>query len=367
VAVRTWLSEHPGAADTVLALALALLVAFEVVDSDVVTPVALGLAAGAAPALTLAWRRRVPLLPCVAVLGASAVIGAQAGGGLTPQTLLVTVAVACYSVAAFGTQRQARAGLAVVLAGVLAAEPGDVVVQWPLYAGIWAAGRLVRRYRELAETLERERAEHARLAIVEERARISRELHDVVAHSVSTMVVQAGAERLAVQDERPETAEVLAGIEDTGREALAEMRRLLGMLRRDGDELALAPQPSLAHLEALAVRMGRAGLPTTIEVQGEPLRLPPGIDLAAYRIVQEALTNALKHSRGTQARVLVRYEPGAVELEIVDDGIPQTAGAGGHGLAGMRERVALYGGRLDAGPRPGGGYAVSAQLPIELP
>ena len=358
----------PRLLDALLAVALAAMVTVEVVDSDVVTPVGLGLALGAVPALALAWRRVAPLPVHVAVMAGAAVIGVEAGSGLTPQTLLVTMAVSTYTVASAGGERVAWAGLAVALACVLAAEPGDVVVQWPLFAGVWAAGRVTQRYRRQSEELRALTAEHARLAIVEERARIARELHDVVAHSVSTMVVQAGAERLAVQDERPETAEVLAGIEHTGREALAEMRRLLGMLRRDDEELALAPQPSLVHLDALAERMTRAGLTTTVAVEGEPRHLPPGVDLAAYRIVQEALTNALKHSRGTQARVVVRYAARAVELEVVDDGAPvAAAGEGGHGLAGMRERVALYGGELEAGAAAAGGWTLRARLPVEAP
>jgi signal transduction histidine kinase len=217
-----------------------------------------------------------------------------------------------------------------------------------------------------AALLEREREERARAAVAEERARIARELHDVVAHSVSVMVVQAGAERLALGDERDDTREVLSTIEQTGRQTLAEMRRLLGMLRRSDDEIELAPQPSMEHVAKLVDQVREAGLPVTLAVEGEPVGLPPGIDLSAYRIVQEALTNALKHAGPASARVTVRYGRDDLDLEIVDDGAGVANGdGGGHGLIGMRERVTLFGGNLAAGGRSGGGYAVRARLPLE--
>jgi signal transduction histidine kinase len=216
-----------------------------------------------------------------------------------------------------------------------------------------------------AQLAERERDVAAREAVVEERARIARELHDAIAHNVSMMVVQAGAERRVIDQERGSTKEVLETIERIGRDALTEMRRLVGMLRsHSADELA--PQPGLSDLPTLLTQVREAGLPGKLEIEGEPRRLPVGIELSAYRIVQEALTNALKHAGEAHAVVRVRYGADSLELEIVDDGPGGHAqvASGGHGLAGMRERVALYGGRLDAGRRPSGGFAVRVLLPV---
>ena len=214
-----------------------------------------------------------------------------------------------------------------------------------------------------AELAERERDVAAREAVVEERARIARELHDVIAHNVSMMVVQAGAERRLL--ERGSTQEVLESIEQIGRGALTEMRRLVGMLRSDADD-PLAPQPGLDDLPTRVTQVREAGLPVELRIEGEQRELSAGVELSAYRIVQEALTNALKHAGDARAEVRVRYGPDSLELEIADDGAGAAAHAssGGHGLVGMRERAALYGGRLDAGRRASGGFAVRVVLPI---
>jgi signal transduction histidine kinase len=216
-----------------------------------------------------------------------------------------------------------------------------------------------------AQLAERERDVAAREAVVEERARIARELHDAIAHDVSMMVVQAGAERRVLDGRDGSTREVLETIERIGRGALTEMRRLVGMLRSDAGD-PLAPQPGLRDLQTLVGHVREAGLPVELVVSGEPRALPVGLELSAYRIVQEALTNALKHAGDAHASVRIRYGAESLELEIVDDGggdaLP--VANGGHGLVGMRERVALYGGRLDAGGRPGGGFAVHVLLPI---
>src|SRR5205085_11401991 len=175
-----------------------------------------------------------------------------------------------------------------------------------------------------------------------------------------------GAERLALPEQATSTSEVLRSIEETGRQALVEMRRLVEMLRKDDEEPALAPQPSLAHLELLVEQVREAGLPVELSVEGEPRAPPPGVDLSAYRIVQEALTNALKHAGPARARVTVRYAPNQLELEVADDGAGATSGAdgGGHGLVGMRERVAVFGGVLEADRRVEGGYRLRATLPL---
>ncbi len=215
-----------------------------------------------------------------------------------------------------------------------------------------------------ASVAERERELAAREAVVEERARIARELHDVIAHSVSMMVVQAGAERRTLRDASEPTKEVLATIEEIGRGALTEMRRLVGMLRSDADDL-LAPQPGLEDLEMLVRQVREAGLPVELRVEGDRRKLPAGVELSAYRIVQEALTNAIKHAGEAQAEVQVRYGTETLELVIVDDGpgTPAPAPGQGHGLVGMRERVALYGGQLQTGRAESGGFTVRVLLP----
>jgi signal transduction histidine kinase len=224
----------------------------------------------------------------------------------------------------------------------------------------------LRALEERAVRLEREREQHALRAAAEEQARIARELHDVIAHNVSVMVIQAGAARRIAERDPGRAEEAARLIESTGREALAELRRTLGMLRRSDEDIALAAKPSLVRVGALLLGAQRAGLSASLTVEGTPRPLPPGLDLAAYRIVQEALTNVIEHAGPANAMVIVRYRREDVELEISDDG----AGAGGangvapgHGLVGMRERVALYGGELQAGPQREGGFRVRARLP----
>jgi signal transduction histidine kinase len=219
--------------------------------------------------------------------------------------------------------------------------------------------------KERAARAEREREERARSAVTEERARIARELHDVVGHSVSLMTVQASAVRRLLRPEQQREREALLIVEQTGREALAEMRRMVGVLRRPEEAPALAPQPSLGRLDKLVEQAREAGLGVELRIEGDPLPLPASVDLTAYRLVQEGLTNALKHARAERAQVLVRYGNGAIEVTVSDDGRGAGSGdGGGHGLVGMRERVAVYGGELEAGPRPEGGYRLRARLPL---
>jgi len=237
-------------------------------------------------------------------------------------------------------------------------------IAWIVGFAVGGKYREVDEAKERAALAEREREERARRAVADERARIARELHDVVGHSVSVMTVQASAVRRLLEPDQEKVREALMVVEQTGREALAEMRRMVGVLRHPEEAPALAPQPSLEQIEKLVQHTRQAGLPVELRIEGEPVQLPAGIDLTAYRLVQEGLTNAVKHARAHRAEVLVRYEAGHVELTVSDDGCGEGDGAGGgHGLVGMRERVTVYGGKLDAGPGPEGGFRLRARLP----
>jgi len=276
-------------------------------------------------------------------------------------------------------RRKALAGYALTLAAAAIVDRNDPqgsVGGWVWPAIVFTVGWLVgwafggqsrqaEEARERAQIAEREREERALLAVSEERARIARELHDVVGHSVSVMTVQASAVRRLLKPEQEREREALLIVEQTGREAMAEMRRMVGVLRRPEEAPALAPQPSLEHLDKLVEHAREAGLPVTLRVEGGAVQLPAGVDLTAYRLVQEGLTNALKHARAQNAEVLVRYSNGFVELTVTDDGTGDGGGdSGGHGLVGMRERVSVYGGDLEAGPRPEGGFQLRATLPV---
>lgn len=240
-------------------------------------------------------------------------------------------------------------------------RPGEIVFDWLFLPAAAAVGYAVGvREARVAET-ESQTAALEQAAVREERARIARELHDVVAHALSVVIVQAGA---AVDDEPEQARAALRSIRATGIEALGEMRRMLGILREAGDELALAPQPTVAELEPLLEQTRTVGVEAQLAVEGSPRPLPAGLDLAVYRIVQEALTNVRKHAQADCVDVFLRYTPGAVEVEVVDDGSGAGVnGTSGHGLIGMRERVALYGGELRVGSAGERGYRVHARLP----
>jgi signal transduction histidine kinase len=274
---------------------------------------------------------------------------------------------------------QAAIGLVVAVGGsaiVTYKIPGhsvDELVFIPLeFAVSWVAGFALRERVEQVEAAEiraalaeRERDAAARIAVAEERARIARELHDVVAHAVSVMVLQVGAVRHKLPDALAEDRDALTDVERAGRTALAEMRQLLAAMRRDGDEADLLPQPGLDGLDSLLEEVGRSGLPVEMHVDGDAFPLPRGIDLSAYRIVQEGLTNALKHAHASDADVTVRYRPDELEIEVRDDGDGGSANDGlGHGLVGIRERVKIYGGEMTAGSENGGGFVLSARLPL---
>ena len=240
------------------------------------------------------------------------------------------------------------------------------------FAMAWVVGRLMRSWRLRAEKLERlaselaaERDARARAAVEAERMRIAHELHDVVAHNVSVMTIQATAASRILASDLEAARDALASVERIGRETVDEMRILLGVLRKRGADEPFAPQPGLVELDALAERVRSAGLPVEVVLEGRPRPLATGLDLAAYRIVQEALTNALKHAGGAQARVTVRYTDTALELEVVDDGAGNGDGGGtGNGLVGMEERAAMYGGQVKIGRRREGGWEVRARLPV---
>jgi signal transduction histidine kinase len=240
------------------------------------------------------------------------------------------------------------------------------------FAIAWVAGFALRERAEQAEAAEgraaqaeRERDVAARIAVAEERVRIARELHDIVAHAVSVMVLQVGAVRHKLPDALVEDSDALRNVEQAGRTALAEMRGLLAAMRRDGDEAELTPQPGLDGLDSLLEEIGRAGLPVQLHVDGEPVALPRGIDLSAYRIVQEGLTNALKHAHASNADVTVRYRPDELHIEVRDNGEGSSTSDGlGHGLVGVRERVKIYGGEMSAGTANGSGFILSTRLPL---
>jgi signal transduction histidine kinase len=358
--------------DEVLAAAITAPALVQIALLDESTGVRLALAALAvALGAGAAQRARRPLL----FLGLILVISVMAAARQSlpaVDALASFVLLAVYSAAAHTSGRRAQlaGGLTVALYITdLAADSEGLylegIIFYALLFGLpWVTGWAVRRRRLSERRVEQEKAKAA-AAIAEERARIARELHDVVAHAISVIVLQARGGRRVLDAEPADAGEALATIERTGHEALEEMRRLLGMLRASDEQLALAPQPSLKELDRLVEQVQAAGLPVQVVIEGEPRELPPGVDLSAYRIVQEALTNALKHAGPARARVLLRYDADELELEIADDGAGSGDGPGsGHGLIGMRERVSVYGGELQAGRRPEGGYALRARLPL---
>jgi signal transduction histidine kinase len=329
-------------------------------------------------ALPLALRRSRPVA-VLAITLAAAIAGDLLFTGFQfpgPVIALYTVAAHCERRLSLASAGAAAAALVIPAIGNTVSEPVFVVAMYAVFAAAWALGDGLRSRRSYlaelearAERSEREQEERARRAVAEEQARIARELHDVISHNVSVMVVQAaaGGDVFASHPER--AREALGSIESTGREALAELRRLLGVVRPSDEEEppGFVPQPGLAGLPELIEQVTASGLRVKLTVVGEPRELPAGVDLSAYRIVQEALTNTLKHARASRAEVALRYGDAGLELEIVDDGSEQSAGGAGRGIIGMRERAALFGGELLAGPRPTGGFRVRATLPLGGP
>ena len=374
----------PWAVDSLRVLALALPSssgAFEGPDGHLREPVWLVVPLLALAVLPLAARRYRPIAVLAITLAAAVALDLVAG---TFQ--MQGAVVALYTVAAHCERRTAvAAGLATAgaVAVTFAGQPvADAVLQvvatYAIFAAAWTLGDNLRPRRaylraleERADRLERERLENVRRATADEQARIARELHDVIAHSVSVMVVQAAAAGDVFDSNPARAREALGSIEATGREALAELRRLLGQVRSDhgAPDGAFAPQPGLRALDALVEQVRRAGIDADLHVEGRPVDLPAGIDLAAYRVAQEGVTNARKHAAASRVAVTVRYRNDRVEVEVVDDGVGHAGDDDGlgHGIIGMRERASLYGGELSAEPQPGGGFRVFASLPLAEP
>jgi signal transduction histidine kinase len=395
LAFYDWLRRHPGLVDSALALLVAGLSTGTVLAAGVFQPhklVALPLVA--CVCVPIAVRRKHPagVFTVLVVAGGLQVL-------LLPGPLVsdVAVLVALYTLAAYRPRRIAVPGLLVTLVGsviaifrwVPAGAIGDwwtlsevLAVFWGPALTAWLLGDMTRwrrsYYRELEERaarLERERDAQAQIAAAAERARIARELHDVVAHNVSVMVVQADGASYAISSSPDRARDALMAISATGRQALAEMRSLLGVLRSASDSSAavsgaeLAPQPGIEQLSGLLAQARATGLPVSFTVEGVPRQLPRGTALTAYRVVQESLTNARKHGGpGVTATVTLRFCEDEVALVVADDGMasPKEADGQGHGLIGMRERVELFGGTVTTGPKPGGGYRVMVTLPVRL-
>jgi signal transduction histidine kinase len=366
--------------DRVLAAAAFLAMALDVAFGHWPGPHALEFFVVAVIAAAFIWRRKRPLMTAAVVVAGSGglliAFKSPAHGG--PVTFMVMFAA--YATGAHLPLRRSLVGLVLTLGAIVAVcvvrTPNDIFFPVIFFGAVpWVVGRLIRNQtalaRELTEKAEREqiaREEEEARATAAERARVAREIHDVLAHNLSVMVIQAAAAR-RIADKDPGAAVKAAElISRTGREALSELRYVFGPVRKqEGD--VLGASPGLANVDQLASRAHRAGLLVKVHVKGEPVELSPGANLAAYRVVQEALTNTLKHARGSQATVTVRYEPRDVVVEVVDDGARggtangNAEDSGGHGLVGMRERVALYGGDLEIGRHSNGGFAVRARLP----
>ncbi len=372
-----------GTGDAVLTAVLAVSSVVPVLGGDPSwgRPKTLGVTLGLLSTVPVAWRARRPLTAAAIVLGANAACIFAAAPLQAAFQPFVALTLTAYSV---GSRAEGRRALWVPPVLVVASVPvfvaavahgqsrGNIIPSFVWLLAAWATGRTVRSWRhknvelELANReLTGQRELQARAAVAVERGRIARELHDVVAHNVSMMVVQAGAAARVLHGEQPDVRNALEVIAATGRETVDEMRTLLGVLRSDDGPAALKPQPGLADLEHLVSGVREAGLPVTLRIEGVRRPLPPALDLSAFRIVQEALTNTLRHAGPARAQVTVRYEDGLVTLEIADTGCgPHGARGTGHGLVGMRERAAMFGGELEAATADGGGFAVRARLPL---
>lgn len=374
---------RPSRFDIALAAALVVLAISEVTFNHALAPRAGSYPIEIAMATAVAWRRAAPLAAATIVAAGSvldAVIGVSPAD---PSIPMMTVVAVAYALVAHSPLRPAIVGSAILIVGttgqviVAGQNIGNLGFAFTLLAIMWAIGRLVRlrtaravRAEVQIERLRNEQAERARSVALAERARIARELHDVIAHSVSVMVIQAGAAQQVLRADPAGAERALGAVQSTGRQAIGELGELLGVLREGGAELGLAPQPTLAGLPALITEVETAGLPATFTTRGTPRPLPAGIELAVYRVVQEALTNTRKHAGGhAHASVRLDYRTDEVILDICDDGHATTeprhdGGGTGHGLIGMRERIDTYGGTLTAGPTGTRGFRVHARIPV---
>ena len=370
--------------DAVLAATVALVMQLELMQARTlagwVVTVPLGLLATA----PLAYRRRLPLASFVVLWCALfGLHGVAPGFDATSGAFFVTFFVSFYSLGAYASGRQVWAAGALVLVGIVRqvlndgdpSVPGDWLFSALLFGGPWGAGLTMRlrRQRERVLTvrtqeLEQGQEELAHQAVAAERARIARELHDVVSHAISVTILQSRGGRRMLGTDDVAAAQAFDAIEHVNQQALGDMRRLLALLRDSDEELSRSPQPSLARLDALAEQLRASGLPVDLEVSGDPRGVPPGVDSSGYRIVQEALTNVLRHAEHARALVQVRFRENDLEICVTNDGAARHLHPGnGHGLLGIRERVAVVGGEVEAGPRPEGGFRVQARLPYAIP
>ena len=374
-------------ADSALALLLFGIGLWEVLgqplaDDLVQGPLALNLAAVSLMTLPLATRRRAPLAVCAAVFGSIALRSLVA----EPLELLpsfLAALVAAYSVAAYSTNWPSLLGLALAVGAIeIAAAKGsggdaspDPVAAPIFVAAVWAVGRVAssrhagaREIERRAAERDRRREEEARAAVAAERGRIARELHDAVSHSLAMIAMQSGGAQAILRRQPERAEESLRSIERAAREGLTEMRRLLGLMGEDRDGAELSPQPEIARVETLIEGARQAGLEVSFEAEGKPRPVAPAVSLSAYRIVQEALTNAAKHAGPCRAAVALRWQQRTLELEVTNDGVPPSSGdqpPTGRGLIGMGERAALVGGELETGRRQNGDFRVLARLPVE--
>ncbi len=363
----------PPLGDALVAAVFVVATLFESVLSDTSRPPVVHALVAVPATAALAWRRRWPIPVAVVVVAANVVVNPN--GQFS--TLLAMVLVS-FTLGSELDAPRSWVGLTIVAVpflGVMYAEglePSDVAATLVFLGGPFALGVGVRaRAAGLAEAvdraarLEREQAEQAAAAVAEERARIARELHDIVSHSLSVVTIQTQAVRLRLHPDQDQEERDLAAVETTARQALAEMRRLFGVLRSRGDAVSLAPQPGLAELDALLAQVRAAGLEVELRREGEAVDLPPGVDLAVYRIVQEGLTNTLRHAGARRAWVTLCQGESMLDVAVEDDGRGARGGTdGGHGLVGVRERVQLYDGEVETGERAGGGFRLAARLPV---
>jgi signal transduction histidine kinase len=389
-ALYAWLRRHPRLVDATLAFVLGLTGLGSLVA---VATQGHGAAVGRLAPFDLAmfiavvFRRKSPVVTFA--VGALAAAGQVLFGSGNPGASL-PILVLLYTLAAYEPRRVSVPGLVICVAGVAVAffvwthgigpadrfllatvvSSGTALVAWVLGDSMRYRRAYLKALEDRAARLERERDAQAQIAAAAERARIARELHDVIAHNVSVMVVQADGASYALRTEPERAGQALAAISRTGRLALAEMRHLLGVLRSGDEQADLAPVPGLDQLRELIDQARAAGMSVSLTLEGAPRPLSEGAELAAYRVVQESLTNTRKHGGlAAAAQVTLRYEPGGLMMQVSDDGLGPAAPSDGpgHGLTGMRERIEMYGGTVEAGPRSGGGYQVTARLPDSHP